>query len=134
MDIASVLANSGYRLQALGQMPEGASKPSMEEMALRLIERKDKNGNGTLDAAELCISEEAFKQVDTDRDGELNARELIEGAEQIRKAMGPPPGRPPMQGRVSDETDSTTKTLLDYIEQDKKEDDDTTKTILDLLF
>lgn len=133
MDIASILANSGYSLHALGQRPEGASKPSDEEMALRLIEQRDKNDNGTLDAAELCISEEAFKQVDADGDGQLNAQELIDGAEQIRKAMGPPPGMPSMQGRASDETDNTTKTLLDYIKQDEEEDD-TTKTVLDLLF
>jgi len=101
----------------------------MEEMVQRLIEDKDKNGNGTLDAAELCISEEALKQVDADGDGELTSEELIEGAEQIRKAMGPPPG---IKSPESDEDDATAKTLLDYLEEEQ--DKNAPRTILDLLF
>lgn len=129
MDISSILTNSAYSLYGLGQMP---SKPSMEEMTEHLIEEKDKNGNGTLDAAELCISKDAFQQVDTDGDGELTSEELIAGAEQIRKAMGPPPGMPLIEGAESDEDDGTTKTLLDYMDEEK--DKDANQTVLDLLF
>ncbi len=131
MDISSILSNSGYNLHALGQTPGAASLPSsMEEMVQHLIEDKDKNGNATLDAAELCISEEALKQVDADGDGELTSEELIEGAEQIRKAMGPPPG---IKSSESDEDDGKTKTLLDYLEEEE-EGKNTPRTILDLLF
>ncbi len=133
MDIGSILSNSGYSLHALGQTSGAMSLPnSMEEMVQRLIEDKDKNGNGTLDAAELCIAEEAFQQVDADRNGELTGEELIAGAEQIRKAMGPPPGMPPIGGSESQEDDDTTKTLLDYL--DEREDKNATQTVLDLLF
>ncbi|HPC95892.1 MAG TPA: hypothetical protein PLU87_13175 [Sedimentisphaerales bacterium] len=130
MDISSILTNSRYSLYGLGQMP---SKPSTEEMTEHLIEDKDKNGNGTLDAAELCISEELFKQVDTNGDGELTSEELIAGAEQIRKALGLPPGMPLIEGSESDEDDNKTKTLLDYLEEEE-EGKNTTQTVLDLLF
>ncbi len=134
MDISSILSNPNFNLYALGQTPGAASLPgSMEEMVQRLIEGKDKNGNGTLDAAELCISEEAFNQADTDGDGELGSEELIAGAEQIRKAMGPPPGMPLITGSESDEDDGKTKTLLDYLEEEE-EGKNTTQTVLDLLF
>jgi Ca2+-binding EF-hand superfamily protein len=128
MDISSILSNPNFNLYGLGQTSGATSLPgSMEEMVQRLIEDKDKNGNGTLDAAELCISEEAFNQVDADGDGELTSEELVEGAEQIRKAMGPPPG---IESPESDD-DATAKTLLDYLEEE--DDKNAPRTILDLL-
>ena len=101
-----------------------------KRLTQHLIDEKDEDGNGTLNAAELCISEDVFNQVDTDGDGELTSEELIEGADQIREAMGPPPGMPMMPPSESEESEE--KTLLDYINQD--EEDDSTQTILDLLF
>lgn len=49
---------------------------NLDEAARRLIEDKDKDGNGTLSALEISISAEAFKLADTNADGELDADEL----------------------------------------------------------
>lgn len=131
MDISSILSNSSYNLYGVGQTGQNSSPPSIEEMTQKLIEDKDQDGSGTLDAAELCISEDLLKQLDADGDGQLNSEELIEGAEQIREAMGPPPGMPPMMAsEEDDESDITTKTLLDYLNQD---DDDSKRNIFDMI-
>jgi len=118
MDIGSILSSSGFNLYGAGQRPEGSSTPNIEDMMQHLIEDKDKDGSGTLDGAELCISEDLFNQIDTNGDGQLNAEELVEVAKQIREAMGPPPGMPPMQGFGSDEEDDSEQTILDILQQD----------------
>ncbi|UCD48977.1 MAG: hypothetical protein JSW27_15740 [Phycisphaerales bacterium] len=72
-----------------------------------------------------------FNQVDASGDGRLASEELIQGANQIRAAMGPPPGMPPL-GLSGDESGDSEETLLDYINQD--DEDGTAQTRLDLLF
>ncbi len=129
MDISSILSNSAYNLYSATQTQK-STPPSMEEMTQRLIEDKDKDGSGTLDAAELCISEDLLKQLDSDGDGQLNSEELIAGAEQLREAMGPPPEMPALMASEEDESDIVNKTLLDYIDQD---DDDNKQNIFDLI-
>lgn len=69
----------------------------LNEATQRLIEDKDKDGNGTLSAVEIAISAEAFQLADTNADGELNAEELKNAADAIgkelaaQKPQGPPP-------------------------------------------
>ncbi len=117
MDVGNISSSS-----LLSLFGPGRTKPTPEQMAQRLIDDKDKDGNGTLSAAELCISDEAFKKVDTDGDGQLTADELIEGADQIREALDP---------LTAAQTENTHKTLLDYIDQEKNKDQ---RTPLDLWF
>ena len=65
MDIGSIISNLEYNpLQRPGQASANSSKPSIEEMAQRLIEAKDKDHSGTLGATELCISQELFDRID----------------------------------------------------------------------
>ena len=118
MDIGSILSSSGFNPYGAGQKPEASSTPSIEEMMQHLIEDKDKDGSGTLDGAEFRISEDLFNQIDTNGDGQLNAEELVEVAKQIRAAMGPAPGMPPMQAYGSDEEDDSEQTVLDILQQD----------------
>ena len=130
MDIGSIISNLEYNtLQRPGQASANSSKPSVEEMAQRLIEAKDEDDSGTLGAAELCISQELFDRIDANGDGQLNAEELVEAAHQARKAMGPPPAMP-MQGLGSDEEDDNEQTILDILSQD----DEKTQTHIDLMF
>jgi radical SAM superfamily enzyme YgiQ (UPF0313 family) len=82
-----------------------------------------------LDAAELCISEDVLNQVDANGDGQLNAEELIEGAKQIRQAMGPPPAGPPMM-KAPGEEDDDEQTLLDLLAQN---DEKTAQTSIDIV-
>lgn len=118
MDVGNISSSSLLSLFAPGR-----TNLTPEQMAQRLIEDKDEDGNGTLSAVELCISDEAFKKVDADGDGELTSEELIEGADEIRKALDP---------LTAAESENTHKTLLDYIDEDKV--DDARQTALDLLF
>lgn len=130
MDISSIISSSGYSLHGPGQVPESSSKPSIEEMAQRLIEAKDKDDSGTLGAAELCISKELFNRIDANGNGQLSAEELVAAAHEARKAMGPPPGMPMMKDLGSDEDDKEEQTILDILSQD---DEETTQTRIDLM-
>jgi hypothetical protein len=119
MDVGNISSSS-----TLSLFRSGRTNLTPEQMAQRIIEDKDKDGNGTLSAVELCISDDAFKKVDTDGNGQLTSEELIAGADEIRKALDPL--------AAPREPETTQKTLLDYIDEDKV--DDARQTALDLLF
>jgi Ca2+-binding EF-hand superfamily protein len=99
------------RMQGAGQQP-----PNLEGVTQRLIQDKDKDGDGSLDAAEICISEELFNQVDANGDGKLNADELMAGAkaigEELRAQAPQGPLPPPMN------LDEATDRLIGNLDQD----------------
>lgn len=77
---------SGIGLNALlGQYGVNASRAAgdLDEAASRLIQAKDKDGNGTLSAVEISISQEGFKRADANQDGELDAAELKDSFDTI---------------------------------------------------
>jgi Ca2+-binding EF-hand superfamily protein len=112
MECNSVGLGSDYTLFGVGQ----SQKPpgNLEEGTQHLIKDKDKNGDGTLNALEICISDEAFKQADANGDGQLNTDELQDNVEVIGKELhaqgpqGPPPPPPEDDDDEDEDSDSTT--------------------------
>jgi Ca2+-binding EF-hand superfamily protein len=124
MDITGVDAFVGYGSYPTGQTQESQSLPkSLEDMVKRLVEDKDEDGNGTLDALEICISDEAFQKADANRDGKLDASELQNSLKDIGKELGPPP-QIPIVGSIEE----MTKRLI----QDKDEDESGTLSLTEL--
>jgi Ca2+-binding EF-hand superfamily protein len=116
MDLSSIGMNSSYGIFATGKMQKPPG--DLDEATDRLIQDKDKNSDGTLNALEICISDEAFQQADANGDGELDADELKDNVEVIGKelaAQGPPP-RPPGDDDEDDE-DSQASTLEEVFQQ-----------------
>lgn len=77
---------SGIGLNALlGQYGVNAPRSAgdLDEAASRLIQTKDKDGNSTLNAVEISISQEGFKRADANQDGELDAAELKDSFDTI---------------------------------------------------
>jgi len=121
MDVSSIGLNA-----LLGAYGAKASNrhADLDEATERLIHAKDKDGNGTLSAAEISISDEAFQLADTNADGELSADELKNSVDVIGKelaAQGPPPS--PF-GRGADDEDSTETATLEQIFQQADADGD----------
>jgi Ca2+-binding EF-hand superfamily protein len=101
----------------LGKYGVNASRASGDLNAAteRLIQSKDQDGNGTLNAVEIFISEEGFKLADANADGELDAGELKNAVGTISAELKPQgPGGPPTQqsGEDDDEEDAETSSLL----------------------
>ena len=109
---------------------------NLEEMTQKLIQDKDKDGNGTLNALEICISDEAFQKADANSDGELDNKELMANAREIGKKLGPPPGMPPFRSKDDDDDDddedsTQIQTLLDLLQ--KTNEDITTSNLSEIL-
>lgn len=88
MDISSISAGFGYAAPQPLRPAEASSRPSIEELAERLVEAKDQDGSATLDGVELSISKEAFALLDANADGQLDTAELVEGAKKMLRKMG----------------------------------------------
>lgn len=125
MDITGMDAYMGCSsIYPVGQVQANQRLPgNLEEMTQRLIQDKDKDGNGTLSALEICISDEAFQKADANHDGQLNASELMNSVKEIGRELGSPPGMPPM-GSIEE----MTKRLI----QDKDEDGNGTLSLTEL--
>ncbi|MEN6426241.1 MAG: EF-hand domain-containing protein [Phycisphaerales bacterium] len=116
MDVSSIGLNTLFNTYGMKTMrPPG----DLDEATQRLIENKDKDGNGTLSAVEISISADAFQLADANADGELDADELKNSVDIIGKelaAQGPPPALP--EEDEDDDSDSTeASTLQDIFEQ-----------------
>ncbi len=98
MNITGVGSQTGYGIHSDGQVQASQRPPGdLEAMTQRLIQDKDEDGNGTLNAFEICISDAAFQKADANRDGELDSNELMNSARDIGRELGPPPGMPMME-------------------------------------
>jgi Ca2+-binding EF-hand superfamily protein len=114
MDCSGVGSNGLLSLLKMG----GKQKPpgDWDEATQRLIKDKDKDGNGTLSALEICISDEAFKKADTNGDGQLSSDELKANAQLIGAELaangqqGPPPPPPDL--------DAATEQLIKNLDLD----------------
>ncbi len=125
MDVSSIGLNA--LLSAYGA--KASHRPGdLDEATERLIHDKDKDGNGTLSAAEISISDEAFQLADANADGELSADELKNSVDVIGKELteGPPPS--PF-GRGADDEDSTETATLEQIFQQADADGDGTLSV-----
>ncbi|MBP7050739.1 MAG: EF-hand domain-containing protein [Phycisphaerae bacterium] len=115
MDVSSIGLNA--LLGAYGA--KASHRPGdLDEATERLIHAKDKDGNGTLSAAEISISDEAFQLADANADGELSADELKNSVDVIGKelaAQGPPPS--PFGRGADDEDDDEDSTETATLEQ-----------------
>ena len=127
MDIGSILSSSAY---GANQTPQAPAKTDLTDMVERLIEAKDQDGTGTLGIDELSISEEAFRRFDANQNGQLDSEELINGLEQIRQKMGPPPAMGMMKGLRSKDDEDEEQTLLDLLDSNE---DEATSSGLDLI-
>jgi len=112
MDVSSV--SSYADVYQMGHMDKPQARPSLEEMAARLIEDKDTDGNGSLSTDELSISQEAFAQADTDGNGQLDSKELTAGVETIAKEIDP-------LSKFDASSETGRKTLFDVIEETSEE-------------
>lgn len=105
---------SGIGLNALlGRYGANASQSAgdLGEATSRLIQKKDKDGNGTLSAVEISISEEGFKRADANQDGELDADELKNSVDTIAaELMAQKPPRPSL--------DEMTERLIRDLDED----------------
>jgi Ca2+-binding EF-hand superfamily protein len=105
MDLSSIGLNLGYGVSGAGQ----THKPSgdLDEATSRFIKNKDQNGDGVLSAAEISISDEAFKRADANGDGQLDADELKSSVESIGKELAAqgPKGPPPSDDEDDDDDD-----------------------------
>jgi len=115
MDISSINLNS-----ILGTYGAKNTRLSgnLDEATKRLIEDKDADGNGTLSAAEIAISEEAFKLADTNDDGELDADELKKAIDAIGKELAAEhkkPGRHPILDLFRPGSEDGAETALNQI-------------------
>lgn len=138
MDITQVGAPAGYGISAAEQAQASQRLPgNLEEMTQRLIQDKDEDGNGTLSALEICISEEAFRKADANGDSELDSSELMNGVSRIGPELGPPPGMPRPgsddddDDEDEDEENARMRALLDLFRQD---DEEATQTSIDAFF
>jgi Ca2+-binding EF-hand superfamily protein len=112
MDVSSI------GLEALlGRYGANASRPAgdLDAATERLIKDKDQDGNGTLSAVEISISEEGFKRADADANGELDAGELKNAVDTISAELKPQGlGGPPRHedGDEDDEDENTETSSL----------------------
>lgn len=63
------------------------SPPDHSEMAGRMLQEMDADGDGSLGASEISVDQDLLAQADGDGDGKLSEAELIG----LMSAMGPPP-------------------------------------------
>lgn len=109
MDVTNIGLNALY-----GQYGANALRPpgDLNEATSRLIQDKDKDGNGTLSAVEIAISEEGFKQADANKDGQLDADELKNSFDAIAaELMAQKPPAPPS-------LDEMTERLIEDLDED----------------
>jgi len=128
MNISSIGLNS---LFSTHEVNASRSLGNLDDATQRLIENKDKDGNGTLNAVEISISDEAFQRADADGDGELDADELKNSVETIGKELAVR-GLPPSLGQEDDDgedEDSTQTATLQQIFQDADTDGDGTLSV-----
>lgn len=77
--------------QGLDEGGRPPQMPSAEEMAARIIEDHDADGDGALSAEEIEIPAEMFSEADADGDGLVTEDELVAMMENM-KPEGPPQG------------------------------------------
>jgi Ca2+-binding EF-hand superfamily protein len=86
MDCTGVGLNLNSGTYAAGRAQR--SPLDLDDAVNRLIKNKDKNGDGTLSASEMGISDAAFKQADANGDGQLDASEIKNNIQMIGKELG----------------------------------------------
>jgi Ca2+-binding EF-hand superfamily protein len=109
MDVTNIGLNA-----LCGQYGANGLRPlgDLDEATSRLIRDKDKDGNGTLNAVEISISEEGFKQADANKDGQLDADELKNSFGAIAaELMAQKPPAPPS-------LDEATERLIQDLDED----------------
>ncbi len=85
MDCSGISLNLDKSVYAPGRAQE--SPFDSDAAVARLIKSKDKNGDGTLSASEIGISEQAFQQADANGDGQLDAGEIKNNIQLIGKEL-----------------------------------------------
>jgi len=88
--------------------PRPPGPPPESRTPADMIRRADQDGDGKMSREEFVKSrtaelEEAFKRMDANEDGFVDAEEVAKMGERMRGAGGPPPGRPesgPGEGRA----------------------------------
>ena len=89
MSISSIVGSSGSsQSEMLTRIRGSGQRPSDEDMASRLIQDHDGDGDGLLSMDELGIlDQEQFDNADTDGDGYLSEEEILADMEQRHKQM-----------------------------------------------
>jgi hypothetical protein len=115
MDISSISAGFGYAAPQPVRPAEGSSRPSIDELAERLVQAKDLDGSATLDGVELSISKEAFALLDANTDSQLDTTELVEGAKKMLRKMGFASAMAEPMGLARKDEDDEEQTALDRL-------------------
>jgi len=86
--VAGIESRQSQMMEGVMSMPRMFQPPSASEMASKLIEEEDTDGDGMISADESRVDSDIFSGIDTDGDGVLTAEEL----EASFEAMEPPAG------------------------------------------
>jgi Ca2+-binding EF-hand superfamily protein len=112
MEISS-LGSSSANMSMMGMSRR--KPPSSDEMASKMVESQDKDGDGSLSLVESGMSEDMFNQIDTDGDGKIAAGEISTDMESRRKEMEAQGGS--FLDQMSDST-AMTRQILSNLDQD----------------
>ena len=66
---------------------ESSSADYMEKLSAKIIEQRDKNADGVLDADEAMLPKEVFSILDTNGDGKIDLKELKSQTTEIKDAL-----------------------------------------------
>ncbi|OGV48269.1 MAG: hypothetical protein A2017_11975 [Lentisphaerae bacterium GWF2_44_16] len=66
---------------------DSSSNDYLEKLATKIIEQRDKNGDGALDTEEAMLPKEVFSIMDSNGDGKIDMKELANQTSDIKKAL-----------------------------------------------
>lgn len=85
MSVSAIGSGGGGYSYAVQSRP--TSPPDPSEMAGRMIQEMDADGDGALSAGEISVDQDQLSKADSDGDGKLSEAELIS----LMNTIGPPP-------------------------------------------
>lgn len=94
----------------------GARRVRFGDMVAKIVEHRDDDGSGTLNADELGLPKKIFDRIDANGDAQANVAEMVDFFSGRAEGVHPPglrPGRPGDMGQDSedDETDESSETV-----------------------
>ena len=99
--------------------------PDASQLASKIMQTNDSNGDGVLSASESKLSSDVFKTLDTNGDSSVTTDELLSALQQDNKMkpMGPPPDSSKLASSIMQDEDSNGDGILSASETDLSTDE-----------